>query len=77
MIGGERISLQMEIDKEEKEVSIPAVLAALLEHNTHARQQFYQLSNEHKVRLIKRIKGADEINEQINISLKILGGSKP
>ncbi len=76
MIGGERISLQMEIDKEEKEVSIPAVLAALLEHNTHARQQFNELSSEHKVRLIKRIKGADEINEQINISLKMLGGSK-
>ncbi|GAB5527335.1 MAG: hypothetical protein Roseis2KO_52070 [Roseivirga sp.] len=76
MIGGERIVLQMERDQDGKEVSIPAVLAALLEHNAYARQQFYQLNNEHKLRLIQRIRGANEINEQINISLKMLVGSK-
>ncbi len=75
MIGGEKISLHLETDDESAEISIPAVLAALLEHNEHAREQFRQLSNEHKLRLIQNIKGANEMDEQIGISLKLL--SKP
>lgn len=75
MIGGEKISLHLETDEEISEISIPAVLAALLEHNEHAYNQFHQLSHEHKLRVIQNIKGANEMDEQIDISLKLLSKS--
>lgn len=76
MIGGEKIALQLDIAEEETEMSIPAVLAALLEHNEHAKSQFYKLSRQDKLQLIENIRGTDEMDKQIGISLKLLNADK-
>ncbi|MCE7995251.1 MAG: hypothetical protein HEP71_24955 [Roseivirga sp.] len=76
MIGGEKIALQLETDQGESEVQIPAVLAALLEQNEHARNQFYKLSAAHKIRLIRNIRGTSEMDKQIGMSLKLLSGTE-
>lgn len=74
MIDGEKIALKLEADQEESEVQIPAVLAALLEQNEHARNQFHKLSKEYKLRLIQNIRGTGEMDKQIGMSLKLLNG---
>lgn len=74
MISGEKIALPLEGNQEESEVQIPAVLAALLEQNEHARNQFYKLSKEHKLRLIQNIRSIGEMDKQISMSLKLLNG---
>lgn len=74
MISGEEISLQLGKETSE-ELKIPAVLAALLEHNEHARNKFHKLSSEHKIRLIQNIRGAKEMEQQIGISMELLVGN--
>lgn len=56
--GGDEIDVDMELDTEPREVSVPADLAAALDNEPHARRYFDGLSYSNKSRHVLAITGA-------------------